>query len=136
MRRRQKGNQEEDRGFVMKHRHDVDLLDAVGYTGIQRIKLIRRNIHKTWKTKRICKLISCAINHEFGLAIVIGSRRNRHHWWNLLPDGVTILDASADQYGDRGISLFSPEDKIYSEYKSNPPTGAPHAESTDEERNR
>lgn len=90
----------------------VTLLDLIGWPKIQRIRVLRKNIRKMFKTNRICKIISTAVKKEFGYPIVIGSRNGREHWWNILPCG-TILDCSADQYGDDTIITADPNDPRY-----------------------
>lgn len=86
----------------------IELLKRLEWGGVQRIKVLRQNIKKLFKTKGICKIISSAIKREFGLEIKIGMRQGKEHWWNVFSDGF-ILDASADQFGDDPVIVVNPE---------------------------
>ena len=92
-----------------------NLEDRIGIDAIKRIQLLRRNIRTMLKTDRICKIISPAIEKEFGFPVIIGSRREREHWWNVFPDGA-ILDASADQFGEDSICVVPTSSLTHSEY--------------------
>lgn len=90
---------------------------------IQWVKIIRHVCRVDNGGGGACHLVSEAIESCWGLERVEGTVTSAdgriicsHHLWNEFPDG-TILDATADQFGEEDIRFITPSDPSYHTYQ-------------------
>jgi hypothetical protein len=98
---------------------------------IRRLQSLRADCHDSMDGElAICDIIAHEIEEQFGWKMQCGKYAPdeflEYHCWNLLPDG-ELLDASADQFGDReywhnhtGICIMTPGTDEFAFYQNIP----------------
>lgn len=90
---------------------------------IQQIRAWRDEVRVDSSGYGMCHEVTEVIEHEWGLERYDGTYCDERgnivciwHYWNTFPDG-TILDSTADQFGEKDIMVISPNDPDYKKYR-------------------